>query len=122
MRTIGLPSRRPSSTTSRSPPGRLTMRPPGSVIAADFVSAPVTTALTPTRTISATTTPIAIFQPLAMPVVTLAGTDGEVRYRRRCAALGRAHGGRQQECRPADPCRLPADRRGAGPAPGAADP
>ena len=48
------------------------MRPPGTVTAADSVLPSTIRALTSSSAISATATPMPIFQPLPMPVVTLA--------------------------------------------------
>ena len=97
------------------------MRPPGSVTSADFVSPSMTSALTPIKT---TSRPRRRRSGSSSPVPLRRypnRTHGEVRHRRRRAALGRADGGRQQERGAADPRRLPAHRGGAAAAPGAAD-
>src|SRR6476659_7884896 len=74
MRTIGGALRGPCSTTCRSPPASLKIRPPGSVTSAPSVSPSVTRALRSRSASSAATTARPIFSRLPMTVVTLAGT------------------------------------------------
>ena len=56
-----------------SPPSSFRIRPPGTVTSADLVSPSTTSVLIASSTASNATTPIRIFQPLPMAVVTLAG-------------------------------------------------
>ena len=90
--------------------------------AADSVLPSTTRALTSSSAISATATPIPIFQPLPIAGRYPSRREREIRHPGRCAALRRADRRRQQERGAADPRRLPADRGGGAAAPGAADP